>query len=167
MPAARRFDIAHLVADRDRLRRRDTGPPHDRFEFRGLAEQRSAAGVMREQRCMIAELAPRIALAVRSHQRQRQPGLMQSLQHRRRAGKQRQRIDLLALQRAHAARDRGQFPQRHLEPAHDLARAFMPQRLDLVVGYLAETVFARDVVHDREKPRKAVDQRAVEVEDHE
>jgi hypothetical protein len=61
--------------------------------------------------------------------------------------------------------DRRQLPQGHFEPAQDLARRSMPQPLDILIGDAAKAEAIGDVVDGAQKPRKAVGQRAVEIED--
>ncbi|MHC2294836.1 hypothetical protein ACVIJW_010706 [Bradyrhizobium barranii subsp. barranii] len=62
-------------------------------------------------------------------------------------------------------RDRRQLPQGHLEPGEDLARRGMSQRFDFVIRDAAKIEAIGDIVDGAQKPRKAVGQRTVEIED--
>ncbi|MHC2676672.1 hypothetical protein ACVI1J_008835 [Bradyrhizobium diazoefficiens] len=162
---ARRLDVAHLVADRDDTVELHAGAPDDAAEFRGLAEYRRRAIEMREQRRGLAELLAGIGFAVGSHQRELHAVLGQRLQHRLDAGKQRDLASCLGLQPPRMPRDRRQLPQRHLEPAEDLARRGMPQPLDVLIGDTPKAEAVGDVVDGAQEPGEAVGEGAVEVED--
>src|SRR3954463_16530862 len=63
------------------------------------------------------------------------------------------------------SRDRRQLPQGHIEAVEDLPRRGMPQPLDVLIGDATKAEAVGDVVDGAQKPRKAVGQRAVEIED--
>ena len=163
---ARCFGIAHLVADADHVGCGHAGRLQHPSEFGGLAEQRCAAGIVADQHGVVfAQCAPDVGFVVRTDDRQRDAARAQFPQHRRDAGKQRDVIEVRRLQRPHVAPDRGQFPQRHFKEFEELARLLATQRLDLIGLDGPEAMLAGHGVHDGEKPRKAVEQSAVDIED--
>jgi hypothetical protein len=64
-------------------------------------------------------------------------------------------------------RNRRQLPERNVEALEDFARTGAAQRLDVARLDRLETELVRDAVHHAEKPREAVGERAVEVENDE
>ena len=58
----------------------------------------------------------------------------------------------------------GSFQNGDLKPPEDLARTGVAQRFDVVVRDTAEAEPVSDTIHVTQKPRKAVGERAVEVE---
>ena len=62
-------------------------------------------------------------------------------------------------------RDRRQLPHGYLKKIQDLAGRGMAQPLDILMRHPAEAEAIGDVVDGAQKPGKAVDERAVEIED--
>jgi hypothetical protein len=71
---------------------------------------------------------------------------------------------MLGLQPPHMPRDSRQFPEGNLKPPEDLARSETAQRFDVLIRDAAEAELVGDAIHVAEEPRKAVGERAVEVE---
>ena len=84
-----RVHVTHFVADRNCRRWRDPGALDDPPEFRGLAEERGAAGEIGKVAGAVAELQPRIGLAVRTDQRDPDAVAPQRIQHLGYTGKER------------------------------------------------------------------------------
>ena len=137
------LDVAHLVADRDRLRRRGACTAHDIPEFRRLAEQRSAAGKVRKLRRSRRAAFEHSVLIVGADQCEHDPAPDRERNIRGPAGEQRNEPELLALECARIGRDRGKLPKRDLEAPQDFARAGAAQRLDVVVRDRLDPIRAR------------------------
>ncbi len=61
-------------------------------------------------------------------------------------------------------RDSRQFPEGNPKPPEDLARSETAQRFDVLIRDAAEAESVGDAIHVAEEPRKAVGERAVEIE---
>ncbi len=73
----------------------------------------------------------------------------------------------LQLHRPHVARDRRDFPERHLQRFQNFARAEAAQGCRFRAVDFAKAVPARDLIEHAAEPRKRVRERSVEVEDRE
>src|ERR1700682_376805 len=71
---------------------------------------------------------------------------------------------MLGLQPSHVSRNARQFPQRDFKMPKDFARTETAQRFDVLILDAAEAEFVGDAIHVALEPRKAVDERAVEIE---
>lgn len=161
-------NVAHLVADRERVVRLDAGTSEHAAEFRWLAEQRCAAGEIGKQ-CGVgfAELATRIGFVVGAHQRKAHAAVDKDAQHGVDAGEERDVGERGGLEAAHMSGDRRQFPERHFQSPQDVVGAGVPQRLDLTLRDPPEAEAIGHVVHMAQELRVAVGERAIEIEDDE
>jgi len=62
------------------------------------------------------------------------------------------------------SRDARQFPERDFEAPKDFARTEPAQHLDVLFRDAAEAEFVGDAIYVAEEPRKAIGERAVEIE---
>src|SRR5258705_12057772 len=71
---------------------------------------------------------------------------------------------MFGLQPSHVPRDARQFPQRDFKTPKDFARTEAAQLLDVLFRDPAEAEFVGDAIYVAQEPRKAIGERAVEVE---
>jgi hypothetical protein len=71
---------------------------------------------------------------------------------------------MLGLQPSHVPRDARQFPERDFKMPEDFARTETAQHLDVLFRDAAEAEFVGDAIYVSEEPRKAIGERAVEIE---
>jgi hypothetical protein len=71
---------------------------------------------------------------------------------------------MLGLQPSHVPRDTRQLPERDFKAPKDFARSETAQNLDVLFRDPAEAEFVSDAIYVAQEPRKAVGERAVEIE---
>jgi hypothetical protein len=71
---------------------------------------------------------------------------------------------MFGLQPSHVSRDARQFPERDFKMPKDFARTETAQHLDVLLRDTAEAEFVGDAIYVTEEPRKAIGERAVEIE---
>src|SRR5712691_5328217 len=128
------------------------------------AEQRGATIKPGKQHGSLTELPARIGLVVRTDKGHARAAIRERLQHGVDTLEERDACQMFGLQPSHMSRDARQFPVRDFKTPKDFARSETAQHLDVLFRDAAEAEFVGDAIYVAEEPRKAIGERAVEIE---